>query len=63
MKHATQRRRGGIRRAAGDLGANLVEYAFLLALIALVCLGGVTLLGSNTSAKSTSSANSIVAAN
>lgn len=36
-------RRSG--RARGDRGANLVEYALLVALVVLVCVAAVTLLG------------------
>jgi len=35
-------------RGAGERGASLVEYALLLALIAIVCIGGVTLIGQAT---------------
>jgi len=31
-----------------ERGASLVEYALLIALIALVCYGAVTMLGENT---------------
>jgi pilus assembly protein Flp/PilA len=31
-------------------GATMVEYAFMLALIAAVCIGAVTILGTQTSA-------------
>ncbi|MEZ5408041.1 MAG: Flp family type IVb pilin [Acidimicrobiales bacterium] len=31
-----------------ERGASLVEYALLLALIAIVCIGGVTLIGRAT---------------
>jgi Flp pilus assembly pilin Flp len=34
-----------------DRGAGLVEYALLLALIAIVCVGALTFTGSRTSAK------------
>lgn len=34
--------------AADERGASLVEYALLLALIAIVCIGGVTLIGRAT---------------
>ncbi len=34
-----------------ERGASLVEYAFLVALIAIVCVGAVTFFGSQTSAK------------
>lgn len=32
-----------------DRGASLVEYALLLALIAVVCIGAMTFLGTETS--------------
>jgi Flp pilus assembly pilin Flp len=35
-------------RCVGDEGANLVEYALLVALIAIVCLAAVTFVGSAT---------------
>jgi pilus assembly protein Flp/PilA len=34
-----------------DRGASLVEYALLVALIAVVCIAAVTLLGQNASSK------------
>lgn len=34
-----------------DEGASLVEYALLVALIAVVCIAAITLLGSNASKK------------
>ncbi len=37
--------------AREDDGASLVEYVLLVALIAIVCLGAITLLGTNTNAK------------
>jgi pilus assembly protein Flp/PilA len=37
-------------KVQSERGASLVEYALLLALIALVCLAAVTFLGTNTSA-------------
>ena len=40
-------------------GATLVEYVLLVALIAAVCVGAVTLLGSNANAKLTTAANAI----
>ena len=42
-----------------DRGASLVEYALLVALIAVVCIGAVTLLGNNASKKFSSVASSI----
>ena len=37
-------------RVHDDRGASLVEYALLLALLAMVCIGAVTALGEATSA-------------
>ncbi len=51
--------RATIRAKVNDeLGASLVEYALLLALIAVVCIGAITLIGSgaNKSLSSTGSA-------
>jgi Flp pilus assembly pilin Flp len=50
-------------RCRTDRGAALVEYAFLLVLIVVVCLAGVTFLGSATSGSTTNSANQVMAAN
>jgi Flp pilus assembly pilin Flp len=36
---------------ADEAGASLVEYALLIALIAVVCIVGASLLGSNASTK------------
>ena len=38
-------------RCKTDRGASLVEYALLVALIAVVCVAAVTLLGNNASKK------------
>ena len=46
-------------RVRTDRGASLVEYALLVALIAVVCIAAVTLLGSNASDKLDSVADSI----
>jgi Flp pilus assembly pilin Flp len=46
-----------------DQGNALVEYLFLFALIVVVCISAITFLGTSTSARSTNSANQIVAAN
>ena len=40
-------------------GATLVEYVLLVALIAAVCVGAVTLLGTNANNKLTTAANAI----
>lgn len=51
------------RRVTDERGASLVEYALLVALIAMVCLGAVTFFGSATSDSVSRSANSLGAAN
>ena len=51
------------KRFRGDRGASLVEYALLLALIAVVCLGAITALGAATGANFDDSADSIIVAN
>jgi pilus assembly protein Flp/PilA len=38
-------------RFGGEDGASLVEYAFLVGLIAIVCIAAVTFLGTTTSQK------------
>ena len=40
-----------VARCRTDRGASLVEYALLVALIAVVCILAVTLLGNNASKK------------
>ena len=42
-----------------EKGASLVEYALLVALIAVVCIAAVTLLGKNASTKFDSVGSSI----
>ena len=42
-----------------ERGASLVEYALLVALIAVVCLAAVTTLGRNASSKFTTVGSSI----
>jgi pilus assembly protein Flp/PilA len=37
------------QRSRSERGASIVEYALLIALIAVVCIGAVTVLGGNTS--------------
>jgi len=46
-----------------DRGASLVEYALLIALIALICFAAVTLLGNNASAGLSSAADSLITPN
>jgi Flp pilus assembly pilin Flp len=45
-----------------DRGASLVEYALLMALIAVVCISAITFFGSSDAGSFTDSANSIVGA-
>jgi pilus assembly protein Flp/PilA len=47
------------RVARSEEGASMVEYALLLALVAVVCLGAVTLIGTSANDKFTSIANEI----
>jgi pilus assembly protein Flp/PilA len=47
------------RFARTERGASLVEYALLVALIAVVCIVAVTLLGKNASSKFSSVGSSI----
>jgi pilus assembly protein Flp/PilA len=42
-----------------DRGASLVEYALLVALIAVVCIAAVSLLGRNASSKFNSIATAV----
>ena len=48
---ARVRRAVRLDHRADESGASLVEYALLVALIAVVCIVAVSLLGSNTSTK------------
>ena len=47
------------QRLQGDDGASLVEYALLVALIALVCLGALRMFQHNVSQSLSRSASSI----
>ncbi|HEV7887689.1 MAG TPA: Flp family type IVb pilin [Acidimicrobiales bacterium] len=47
------------RVARTEEGASMVEYALLLALIAVVCIGAVTILGRSASDKFTDVGNSV----
>jgi len=47
------------RFGTDERGASLVEYALLVALIAVVCIAAVTLLGQNASSKFNDVGNSI----
>lgn len=46
-------------RVDSDQGASLVEYALLVALIAVVCIAAITLLGNNASSNFNSVAGSL----
>jgi pilus assembly protein Flp/PilA len=48
---ARSARRASERFKATERGASLVEYALLVALIGVVCIGAVTVLGANASSK------------
>lgn len=49
-----------VRSRIGDeRGASLVEYALLLALIAVVCIAAITLIGNNASDKLSSSGSTL----
>lgn len=48
------------RRRLGERGASLVEYALLVALIAVVCIGAVTQFGGSNGQGIDRSADSIV---
>ena len=50
-------------RIKSDRGASLVEYALLLALIAVVCIGALSFFGSGNAGSVDASAGSIVTAN
>jgi len=39
------------RFASDQKGASLVEYALLVALIAVVCIGAITIMGGNVQSK------------
>ena len=48
-----------VRRLSGDGGATMVEYALMVALIAVVCIAAVTLIGTNSRNKFSTVGNSI----
>jgi Flp pilus assembly pilin Flp len=49
-------------RLSGDQGASLVEYAFLLALISIVCIGAIKYFQQSVSGSLSRSSSAIVAA-
>ena len=46
-------------RVNSDRGATMVEYALMVALIAVVCIAAVTMLGGNAKSKFSDVGNSI----
>ena len=50
------------KRLSGDAGATMVEYALMVALIAVVCIAAVTLIGRSANYKFSTVGNSISAA-
>ena len=44
---------------ASELGASMVEYALLLALIAVICIGAVSALGRSANSKFTDVGNAV----
>jgi Flp pilus assembly pilin Flp len=49
----------GARRFGGDEGASLVEYALLVALIAVVCISAITYFQTETTKSLSESASAI----
>jgi Flp pilus assembly pilin Flp len=49
-------------RCRGDAGAGLVEYALLLALIVVACIGAVTFLGGNLNSNLSRSTSKVTSA-
>jgi len=47
------------QRLSGDTGANLVEYAMLMALIVVVCLSAIQAFGRNATNKMSCAASSV----
>ena len=45
-----------------EAGASMVEYALIAALIAIVCIGGITVLGQSASQKFSTIASSLTSA-
>ncbi len=55
----TSLRSAALRFARDEDGAALVEYALLIALIAVVCVAAVTLIGNNVSSKLSGAADAL----
>ncbi len=50
--------RAAIRaRVANDAGASVIEYAFLVSLVAAFCIGAITFIGAETGASLSSTAS------
>ena len=47
------------RVGASDRGASMVEYALLVALIAVVCIGAIRILGTKANSSFTSTGNQL----
>ena len=52
-----------VPNACSQRGASLVEYALLVALVAVAAIGGVTLLGTNSSSQFSNVANLVISSN
>ena len=63
MKSHQRTLRTSDERKKRDRGASLVEYALLLALLVVVCIGALTFFGSSLNTSYSKSGNSIVNAN
>jgi len=48
------------QRLSGDEGANLVEYAMLMALIVVVCLSAIQMFGRNASTKMSCTSSAVI---
>ena len=63
MKYHQLSTSGRDSRGRKDWGASLVEYALLLALLVVVCIGALTAFGSATNTSVSRSGSSIVNSN
>lgn len=51
--------RAAVRGRLGERGASVVEYALLLTLVAVFCIGAVTLVGTQNAASLSSTASTL----
>jgi pilus assembly protein Flp/PilA len=51
-----------IAQEKSEAGASMVEYALIAALIAIVCIGGLTVLGQSASTKFSQISSAVTAA-